>query len=201
MKSNVQSISYKTSLVLGILFLISGIAHVTVALLDSVDNRPLTGFPSDELSAALIFIPAVLLFLYIITRIYKEFNSVGRTVLAVIVVVLTPVLWYLILYLIANNGVAAAVFAYGSLGICALAPVILTVVGFVKKTGWMTLISTACPGWVYVLGVLFCCAMANDIQILSYSALLLIPLMLFATADLILQYYLKATNAPAVQMA
>ncbi len=176
------------SLILGILYLILGIMQFLVSLCNYVGIQSVFFhfFQSDSVITVALLLPAVVLFAYIITRLYRESSRVWLVVSISIGYILLGVVWYLILYLLSDYGIVAAVYAYTSLGLCIL----------LRRTSWMPLASVMILNWMYLLMFFFSYGMADgEIAIAAYCGVFFtIPLLLLVVADLLLQYRLASTR-------
>lgn len=186
------------SLILGILYLILGIMQFLVSLCNYVGIQSVFFhfFQSDSVITVALLLPAVVLFAYIITRLYRESSRVWLVVSISIGYILLGVVWYLILYLLSDYGIVAAVYAYTSLGLCILLPLIFVISGLLRRTSWMPLASVMILNWMYLLMFFFSYGMADgEIAIAAYCGVLFtIPLLLLVVADLLHQYRLASTR-------
>lgn len=205
MKTATQQKISNTSLILGILYFAVGIVQIALAAyyFIDMDSEAIRFAVPEPVCIAFTLVPAILLLAYIVSRIHVETGRAGKTALIAAGYIASGVVWCLILMLIADIGVLAAIYAYGSIGICALLALGFAIAGPVLKRSRITLASVMCCNWLYLLMLGFYYAM-SDKNILGTAAaggIAGIPLLVFMIVDLVLMRRTAAKREAAVKAA
>lgn len=205
MKTATQQKSSSTSLILGILYLAVGIVQIALSAYYFIDmgSEAIRFAVPESVCIAFTLVPALLMLAYIVSRIHVETGRAGKTALIAAGYIALGVVWYLIFMLIANIGALAAIYAYVSIGTCALASLGFAVAGPMLKRSRMTLTSVMCCNWLYLLVLAFYYGM-SDQNILSTAAaggIAAIPLFIFMIVDLVLLRRAASNRTAAVNAA
>lgn len=130
---------------LGIASLLLGVLQLTTNLIQiQFDVHRLPAFlTSDAMYAALLLVPEILLFVYIVLRLYYEMQSAWRTALAAVAyLAIGLVCAYLILTFYNSH--------YGFVFVMIAAPIGLIVIGLIRKIPGKTLIVFMIANFLYV---------------------------------------------------
>ena len=183
---------------LGIASLMAGVLQLTTNLIQiQFDVHRLPAFlTSDAMYAALLLIPEILMFLYIVLRLYGEMHSAWRVALSAIAYPAVGFIWSLIIA-ISSGSIIGAILGYGSIFAAIAIPVILSIVGLVKKAAGMTLISFMMANLLYATytGVMYAVTDGSFYNAVFIAVLFITPVMLFLAADLAVQYRQSAIDA------
>lgn len=185
--------------VIGLVCLMAGSLQLTINLVQMQYDLP-SFLMSDAMYAILLLVPEIFIFLYIALRLYGELKSVWRMILAVIGYPVVGLVWSLIVAISSESSIGA-ILGYGSIFAAIAVPIILSIVGMVKKTAGMTLISFMIFNLCYTMYTLFLYGLSyweidNAVQVSIYFIL---PLMLLLSADLAVQYRLAANRGTQIE--
>lgn len=183
---------------LGIASLMAGVLQLTTNLIQiQFDVHRLPAFlTSDAMYAALLLIPEILMFVYIVLRLYDEMHSAWRVTLSAIAYPAVGLTWSLIVA-ISSGSIIGAILGYGSIFAAIAIPVILSIVGLVKKAAGMTLISFMMANLLYAMYTLIMYAVTDGsfYNAIYIAVFFITPVMLFLAADLAVQYRQAAIDA------
>lgn len=202
MQTQEKSKLFWGTLISGIVFLIAGALQEFLAIW----QNGLAGMPqapnllsTDSLQITLLLIPEIILFIYVIFRLYGETENTARTVLAAIgYPLLILATEYLVSFLCIE--VFQATFLMILLfGGALLGPFVLCLIGLSQKDSGTTLISfmifNAAYAW-YTLAMYT--GNSGDLPFI-HSALFVLPLMLLVVADLVL--YSRSRSKKSIQVS
>lgn len=190
MKTSINRKVYLAASVVGIICLIALAVQAilthfgeTAWLLEEIDFSETTNI----IIVMLMAVPTVIFLVYIILRLYEEMKSIWRTILAAIGY---PLVCICICFLEISGRI---VNAFLILGI--LIPIVFSLLGLCRKTGWMTLISSMIFNAYYAIYTAALIVMAGSLGVyLRVGGYFPIPLILFVASDLAVQYRLAATR-------
>lgn len=191
MKTKPDRILCVSVFAVGLFCLVAGTLQLTGTLVH-LDHYPSSPFwKSDAAMYAILLIPEVLIFLYIALRLYGELKSVWRMILAVVAYPAIGLAWAVIIA-ICSDSYLGAILGYGSFFAAIAVPIILSIVGLMKKRTEMTLVLFMIFNLLYTMYAFALYSLSywkidNAVQLSIYFIL---PLMLLLSADLALQYRL-----------
>lgn len=198
MKAQAKSILFWGTLISGIVFLVAGALQEYLAIWQ---NGP-AGMPqapnvlsTDSLQITLLLIPEIILFIYVIFRLYNEMENIGRTALAAIgypllILATGRLVSFLSIEVFHSSFLMILLFGGALLG-----PFVLCLIGLSQKDSGTTLISFMIFNAAYVWYTLaMYTGNSGDLPFI-HSALFVLPLMLLVVADLVLYSRFKSKKA------
>lgn len=181
----------------GAAFLAAAILQVAAAVpILAMDYAKLPAFlKSDALLLTLLSLPAILLFVYIILRLYTEMHCVWRTALAAVGYVPLAFFWSYISFLFDGGRLSMILFC-AMAGFAIFVPIVLTIFGLWQKKRWMTLVSFMIFNANYISFAFFAYGMGNgDTDMgMAVGVGFILPLLLLVLADLMLLNRLAARS-------
>lgn len=150
---------------------------------------------TDNLQIPLLLIPEIILFIYVIFRLYSEMENIGRTVLAAIgYPLLMLATGYLSFYLCVEvfHSIFLVIILFGN---ALLVPFVLCPIGLIRKNSAMTMLSFMLFNVACVLYTLAMFMGGSSNLPFIHSALFVLPLMLLVVADLVLYSRFKSKKA------
>lgn len=194
MKTKPERILHVSIFVVGLVCLMAGTLQLTGNLVQmDYDLSPF--WKSDAMYAILLLIPEVLIFLYIVMRLYGELKSAWRMILAIIGYPVVGFTWSMVIAISSGNYIGA-ILGYGSIFVAVVVPIILSIVGLMKKNAGMLLISFMIFNLFYTMYTFFLYGLSDwrIVNAAHLSIYFILPLMLLLSADLALQYRLAANR-------